>query len=71
MVQAQATMRRIGLELIEEKRRAAVEGQLLETRVGNIRATVNDAPASPSLDGAKYVEGWDILSVLSELLDTV
>jgi hypothetical protein len=66
MVQAQATMRRIGLELIEEKRRAAVEGQLAEARFRNINATLNGAPASPSLDGAKYVEGWDILSVLSE-----
>lgn len=71
MVQAQATMRRIGLELIEEKRRAAVEGQLVEERLGNITATLNDAPVSPSLDDAKYVEGQDILSILSELLDAV
>ncbi|KAF9485888.1 cytochrome P450 [Pholiota conissans] len=59
MVQAQATMRRIGLELIEEKRRAAIAEQSLEeAQFGNVKAS----PAEAS--SAKDIKGKDILSIL-------
>lgn len=53
MTQAQATMRRIGLELIEEKRRAT-EGE-------SEKAMKNDV----SETRGKRVQGRDLLSILS------
>jgi hypothetical protein len=55
MTQAHETMRRIGLELIEERSRAVIEEQrqVLSGKSGEI-------------DGDKTILGRDILSVLSE-----
>ena len=58
MVQAKATMERIGMNLIEEKRRAVLADMDIKKRLGTRKDDV-------AIDGDKTADR-DILSVLSE-----
>lgn len=71
MAQAQQTMRRIGLELIDEKRQTIMlerDSYLHEST--KVVSALQDHTNSPS-QGVKELHGRDLLSVLSMFIQSI